>query len=285
MSDMKKSSRERLARQERAKAESAEKAKRTYGRLTGTDYQGLLRDLQEARANRRELADEAVRAGSKVAALLETEGAFWWLFYELPFAHHLAVLCIRFGWLEKLKDAAAKDNPTKSFLELVAKQEEADNNPFDSLPPDQQAIVLNLLIGVLCSIDSARFFGLSINELLAKAENGDQESLLRAASIDRCVLATSAGSAILATAQLRRDKLFISRLAKRLKAPHAGRAPYGDLRLLHRVLDETGALGTLSRDELWDLVGPVLQMYSTRKGDQKRSLGELFRTWEKDAAK
>jgi hypothetical protein len=89
---MEKLARDRLARQERARAERTEKAKRTYGRLTGTDYQCLLRDLQEAKANRRELSDEAARAGSKVAALLQAEGAYWWLFYELPFAQHLAIL-------------------------------------------------------------------------------------------------------------------------------------------------------------------------------------------------
>jgi len=75
-------------------------------------------------------------------------------------------------------------------------------------------------------------------------------------------------SKALAMAQLRGDKLFMSRLTKRLKAPHAGRKANADLRYLHRVLAETGALESLSGEQLVQLVGIVSDSMSHQEATQ-----------------
>lgn len=285
MKSLSRASKGRLTRQARARDAKTAVAHQLYGGLTVADYRGLLRDLEEARSTGRELAAKAVKKGSKLASLLDDEGAWWWAFYELPFVHHVALGCVLLGWSDKLRQAAATDNPSREFLKLVAEDDEAEDDSFDKLPRDQQAAFFNLMIGMLYSMDAVRIFGLSMNELVEKAKNGDQDALLDAAGIDRCVLATWTGAQIVSSAQLARDKQFFLRLGKKIRGPRLSREPYGDLRFLHRILDEIGALRKSSNEELWTLIGEQLRMYSTKKGDPMKALMELFRNWRQDATR
>ena len=96
-------------------------------------------------------------------------------------------------------------------------------------------------------------------------------------------LATGAGAGIVGKAQLSRNKALLYQLSKRMKGPHAAREPYGDLRYLHAVLNDTVLSRTLGAEQLWDLVGERLGQYSTSKGDPARSLEALFRRWTQSA--
>lgn len=252
--------------------------KHLIGRLHTQDYRALLQDFREARSSRLELEAEAVKNGSKFADLLAVHGMNWWRFYDLPLAKHLGVFFVLLGWAEEFKRAASEANPQRAVLAFM--REATDRHKGDlvgRLPPAHQAIFFNLMISVMYSMESVGYYTLSINELLAKAAAGHRESLLKAVCVDRTVICTATGSRIIAEAQLRKDKAFLSGLFKRVKSPHAKLRVYADLRLFRRVLEDAGAFVATPVNEVFDLVTSELQMTAPRDA---KSLNDLFRVWE-----
>lgn len=213
------------------------------GRLRASDYKRLVKDFREARLSHVAAQKEAAKRGGKISSLLSEHGSYWWYFYDLSFPEHLALMCIGLGWGEKLQEIAKTDNPTRSFLEFAAKDDEDEENPFLRMAPDVQAAFLNLLLGVLYSIESICYYGLSVHELLDRASEGDSKYLLWAVSIDRCALSSEKAGRILAAKQIQGDKAFFSGLFKRIKSPHAGRKQYVELRYFRRIMEEAGSLG------------------------------------------
>ena len=126
-------------------------------------------------------------------------------------------------------------------------------------------------------------YSLSINELLVKAGSGDLTSLRHAISIDRVVIGTEVSVSAIAHAQLRRDRSFLSGLFKRIKNPHLGRRTYVDLKFMHRLLADAGAVASTSHEELLELVQGRLGLYTQRRGDPVKGLAERFRAWAKEA--
>ena len=81
----------------------------------------------------------------------------------------------------------------------------------DATPPKKAAFV-NLMLGCVYSLESIGYFGKAVNELLAEAQNGNRAAFPHAVSIDRTVVGTQMGPVIVAQAQLRQDKAFLSGL-------------------------------------------------------------------------
>ncbi len=257
------------------------KQDRVYGRLSGQEFQRLLAKFRYARTNQQELKKLFRGGDKKLAALLEEHGSYWWVFYDLEYSQHLALWVILMGWTEALANCAKQENPTRAFLEFASLDDESGANPLQNMPAAQQAAFFNITIGIFHSIEALGYFGKSINELLKMASEGNESALLDAAAIDRCALCTCTGMAIIADAQLRSDKRFFAALFKRVKDPHKGRRQYMDLRFIHAALQDTGAITTCSADDLLDLVGDKLGLYSTKSGDPVKGLRELFRAWKK----
>jgi hypothetical protein len=258
---------------------------KTYGRLSAPEFKRLLVAFQHARANQRDLEKEARARGGKLASLLAEHGAYWWVFYDIELPQHLALFIILLGWSDALAACAKEENPTRAFLEFASREDAESRNPFEQLEPEMQAVYINLLVGISYSIESLGYFGASINELLGQARDGKQSSLLKAVEIDRSVLCTETGAAIIAMAQLERNKALFSGLFKRMKSPHAGRRQYMDLRYIHAALRDANALTQCSSEELLELVGDKLRLYSTKSGDPVKGLRELFRAWSETATR
>jgi len=217
--------------------------------------------------------------------LLETHGEYWWAFYELKFPAHLAAVCIGLGWDAKLREIRQTENPTRAFLEFASDEDKREDNPLTDLEPAEQAVFANLLLGVCYSMEAVGYFGLSVNQLLEKARNGDSSALFRAVSVDRCVLVTWTASRLIARKQLEGDKRFFASLFKRMKSPHAGRKQYADLRYFHEVLREVGALDGTKTEDLLQLVGDTLSLYPTRGEDPVKGLRTLFAAWGKESTR
>lgn len=253
--------------------------KTQFGRLSRSEYSQLLRDFRRARAGHLDFEQEAARKGKALHALLQAHGAYWWVFYELPYAQHIALMCYGLGWTHRLREAASSENPPREFLKLMAENDEREDNPFAAMEGPERGAFLNLLVAAMYSLESIGYFGLSINELLSSAKAGDRDSLLRAVSVDRCVLVTATSARLMSTAQLSRDKRFFASLIKRVKAPHAARRQYVELRFFHRLLKDVNSGVALGADELLDLVGHHLRLYSTKGEDPVKGIRELFRAW------
>jgi hypothetical protein len=95
------------------------------------------------------------------------------------------------------------------------------------------------------------------------------------------VIATPTAARIVAGAQISRNKSVLSGVFKRMRAPHARRGTYSDLRVMHRVFEEAGALADRSRADIFDLVRNKLKIVSP---DTVKGLDDLFRNWQKEAS-
>ncbi|MBA4285800.1 MAG: hypothetical protein C0434_09750 [Xanthomonadaceae bacterium] len=253
-----------------------------YGKLKATDYARLLRDAKEARLSRIEIETEASREGSKLADLLKEHGTYWWHFYELPLPMHLALFGHLVGWTEQIIEVGKAENPHRAFLEFMDTQEELDDNTVAALDPPSQVLLINVLIAVMNSLEALCYYGLTINELLEKARAGNIIAFCNAVSIDRTVIGTDVGAQLIAHAQLKRNKAFLSGLFRRIRNPHSGRRQYLDLRLMHRVFKESGVISECRPEQVLDLA-EKLDLYTGRRGDPVKGLSELFRNWNKEA--
>ncbi len=260
----------------------AQDGSKHYGKLKATDYARLLRDAKEARLSRIEIETEAARKNSKLADLLKQHGTYWWHFYELPLPVHLALFGHLVGWTERIIEVGKAENPHHAFLEFIDEQNGREDNPVADLEPATQVLLINVLIAVMNSLEALCYYGLSINELLDKARGGNTVAFSNAVSIDRTVIGTDVGAQLIAHAQLRRNKAFLSGLFRRIRNPHSGRRQYLDLRLMHRVFEESGVIAECRPEQVLELA-EKLDLYTGRRGDPVKGLSELFRNWNKEA--
>jgi hypothetical protein len=186
------------------------------------------------------------------------------------------------GWKDRLHEAAKHENPTKTFLEF-AKVDLASKFDDDApmREPEKISLICNFLIGLDYSLQAIGLYGLSINELLAKARTGDINALKHAIGIDRSVVATPTAARIIALAQMRDDHHILNSLFKRAK-PHERRKTHSGLRHIHRVLWECGALETGVSNEVIDLIVKDLGEYPDG-ADSAKNVRQLFSEYRKDA--
>lgn len=256
--------------------------KQYYGKLKAEDYARVLREYRELRRGRLEFQTMASKRGEKFAALLGEHGCYWWHFYDIPLNQHLALLFVLFGWANDLKQIAQKPNPMREFLSFMDTKDDVsdEENPVIKMEPVQQALVLNLLLGLMYSLESMGYYTCSVGELLRKAEKGDPDAFLWALSIDRTVIFTEIGQKLLAQAQLQQKKKFLSGIGARMRAPHSKLGIYVELRLLRRVFEEAGAIGDASMPEIFDLITQKLKIVAP---DSVKAMDDLFRLWRQSS--
>ena len=241
------------------------------GRLGRSDYLWLTKGLVKV-----EGPDESVDVGtdSLFARAIRQYGFSWWRYYELSTAHHIASLCRLMGWEDALIDAGKQKNPTKAFLDFAKIDIERDDVLATDTDITTVSLVINLLFGLMFTLESISVFGLSINELLEKARHGDKKSFRDAFSIDKTVVATATGAAIISRAQLA-DEKTLAFLFKRMK-PHDRRRLHPELRLMRRIFAEVGALDNGVADSIITLLTQDLKLYPEGGGDAAKNIRQLF---------
>lgn len=257
-----------------------------YGRLRTDDYRMLLDALRETRASRMDIEREATRSGSKLSALLEQHGAYWWVFYELPLKLLGAAVFVLFGWKDEFKRIAATENPGRAMIDFVnAHPDPASEGHIKTFEPAHQALLFNVLLALTYSMEAVGYFSLSINELLATVSEKARSDFFKAVMVDRTVVATRKGQQLISHAQLCRDKGFHKSLFKKMRDPHSALRTYADLRAMRRVMDEASVIASCTDEEITDLVCKHLGLYRSQAGNEVKSLAELLRTWAVDSAR
>jgi hypothetical protein len=253
------------------------------GHLLREDYVWLFKKLP------REFAWELGTGGrvevqdiGPFAIALQKFGLYWWNHYELSFQHCLAVLVCVTGWKELLSEAGKEENAAKAFCALA--KADLESKIYDNAmrsDPQKMSLLLNFLTGVGYSLEAIGLYGLSINELLAKARTEDINALKNAISIDRTAIATPTAARVIGLAQLANDRHVIGALFKRSK-PHERRSIHSDLRFYHRVLWESGAIETGVPNEVVEMIVKDLGGYAD-VSDSAKNIRQLFANFRKDA--
>lgn len=204
----------------------------------------------------------------------------WAAAYEFDFITMMAALI----WV--VGDQAAIDRIVRAedkHEEVLAMAEEEPEEP-GRIRTARALFAVGLLTALFKSAEALSLYSVSLNELVARARDGDQEALFRAVSVDPSVLAAPSVGHQLSLAVMRKDRQFMRRIKKALDGPHKGRQPYRKLRYSALMLEEAGALVPGNREHVFDVVTNQLRLYEQRQGDAFKGLFTQFARWRADAA-
>ncbi len=185
---------------------------------------------------------------------------------------------------EGFAGAASGPNGERAALEFLMGEAESDElGPNQAVDPQRVSLVTNAVIALRYSLDAVCYFKLTINELVTKAKAGDLCALRDAVSVDKTVLATAIGRAVVARAQLSGDRAALSELLGAAE-PHKKRRKYKELRFMVRVLEEAKALDAGVTNEVIELITKDLELHSEAGGDAAKNIRDLIRVFRKDAS-
>jgi len=255
------------------------------GSFLASDLVQLKQWIAEFESDFREIAQGLSDPSKPFKALLDRHGRYWWVFYEMPMEKAVALMVVVQGWSDELVGIAKKQNPRRALFEHARAQAlEPDSYELLNLSEERQCLFLNLLISLAMTGRAMQVFGLSMHELLVRAQGGDRAALANAASIDRSVLFTTVGTQILASALLANDKRFLRRSFE-VTGPPKKRRVNRQARLVARVLrdDADGkASPPISGEQLVELFCERLQVYAY-SSDAAKSLREFLRRAKAEA--
>jgi hypothetical protein len=190
-----------------------------FGKLTGDQFQHLVRTLPELRNQQVELAKVCRDKSSKLGDLLGPSEQTWAAIYEMPFFDQMAHLFIIIGMHEPLLEAWRSDDPLEQYTHWTDKGGALDEWYECHEEEIESKHLLWLAIVFQRNILSIMLFHCSIGHLVQRARDGDDDSFFRAVEVDRAVLGCPTFADRLARAELTADKHFFIRLRKALKGP------------------------------------------------------------------
>ena len=209
----------------------------------------------------------------------------WAPLYELQMAELIVLLIFTLDDDGALRRGLESADDKQEFVIALAEGLIADNDETPVRVRTRRIVTALALLQVLLkSIESIQYFSQSMGELVLKAAAGDDESMIRAVSIDPTVLNCAPIAHRFSLAVISGDRKLLRRISKAFGGPHKGKMPNRTLRYVERVLAESGAFEAASRSHIFDVVATKLGLYEQLKGDPKKGLDTLFARWRADAS-
>jgi hypothetical protein len=186
----------------------------------------------------------------------------WSGYYELEFSNLIGLFILAAGLSERVHACAKENDPQQAFLDYL------DSNPDFPIPEDDltdemKGQFMACLFAITNNIMSLRIHSLTLNELVARAREDDDESIFKAVLIDRSVVGTPTVLKRIALAQIMNDESFMNQLTKAITRtkPRRPLKEYDDLRYMFEVIDESIGIENLTHDKLYDLLVVDLELY------------------------
>ena len=249
---------------------------RSYGRLTGSQFELCLEMFRECWAERETWPivdrEQWLKSVTKLMGIPN-----WVIFYQDSLVQLLAKIVVVSGVSKQIENAASSNDPAGAIL-----------NAFIDIPddaPDHPA-ALPLAFAMVGNLDAIARYSRSINDMvIACRENGEIQALFDALSVDSYVSTMPFFQAALRLGQLSGDASFAEAIFKAVKGPHKKRLEYPELRWAEYLLRDQGAFDTCSREEIYELIAVHIGIYDSAgaKKDPKAALFTLFRAWQKQA--
>ncbi|CAG4884676.1 conserved protein of unknown function [Georgfuchsia toluolica] len=181
------------------------------------------------------------------------------------------------------------------LLELPETEDEwlAAEKALAALPPEEQAVLIQQgtlfwagIFGTLFNTLSLMVHGIKLTTLVPLALNGDDDALLKAAQIDRCLITHH--PYFLARKQqaqdLGQDKFLQALAYRECNPPLRGKIRYPALYMLFGILDSVRWLHDLKHEEILDLCDSAgLERYQNRIDDVNYLTKRLleYSRWQK----
>ena len=259
-----------------------------YGKFSADDlrlFLTLLPVLEKARSE----VMESVRTDPAKVLSGPLSNSYWCGFYEKPIVEHLSLFIGAVGLAEEVKKLGETPHPMQAVVALV---NESDTSPDDPSPEDAEAVqtalpvVISLVTSVYHSFRCLLVYGCYLNDLIARARQGDESAVFNAVRIDPSVLGCPSVVSRISRAVLLDDRRFFAKLKAALsgKVQKREQANFQKMRVILQVLSETGA-GRLSDDRLHQLFVQQLRLYSSdsKRGDVKKNLRKFTDQYMKTA--
>lgn len=186
----------------------------------------------------------------------------WSSFYELKFLHLIGMFVLVTGLSDIIKSFAKTDDPQQAFLDYFNSDPDFPI-PEDVFTDEMKGQFMACLFAITNNIMSLRIHSLSLNELIERARDDDDESIFKAVQIDRSVVGSPTVIKRIALAQILNDESFMNALTKAITRtkPRRTEKEYDDLRLMIELVDESFGIENLTHEKLYDLLAEDLELY------------------------
>jgi hypothetical protein len=197
----------------------------------------------------------------------------WGRLYELPFEQviSLAIAGLRIG--DEFLDASKSENPQGAILELAREDDDTAESAYDLEP-----WALPTLIATIFNLRCIAKFQIPMSELVSLAEGGDTDSMLRAIRLDPMSLHSEPIARIHSSAIAQRDSdlLELIHKAQAGKSPRLPGSQLSNVRLAAQLLQQSGAMQSLTVEQLRELVVDRLDLYPS-DGDSHSAVRSVWR--------
>lgn len=225
--------------------------------------------------------DEYNKQPEKLHVILDQHFA-WGVLYEFTLIELIAYFSIVSGFNQILTKIAQSDNPTEAAL--TAAFEDNLLPPFSERDPeDKRKFTFVALMALSKSIDSIRLYGISIDILVKRVKQGNDDALFKLLRIDRSAVSCPTIADRITLAELDNDQTFFQKMRNALSGPpQKPKDEYGVLRYILYLLDEEQELSRLSLEQRYQLFCERLQLYPIEGEDPAKSLDQFIRRWQKE---
>lgn len=236
-----------------------------FGKLTANQFRefvGLLPQLRQESAWLRKTLQELPKDKRHE---LFAPGSSWEWIYELSLIQHVVLLVYALGRSDTLDGIVKSPDPMDSLRAWV------DEDASESHHPDFEIQdIIALLYSLSRSIESVFLFERSLSGLVQEVrDDGNIDSLFKAISVDRSVLACPSVVTHIANAEMFNDKGFFKQLRTALNGPSKkNMAALADMKYSFAILREL-QIDKLSDDNLEELMVRTLKVYADSPSSRK----------------
>lgn len=236
-----------------------------YGKLTAGQFRDFVELLPQLRQDATWLRKTLYDLPKDKRHEMFAPGSSWEWIYELSLIQHLLLLVYALGLTEKLGSIVASADPIDSLHAWV------DEDATEGHHPDFEVQdIIALVYSASRSIESIFLFERSISGLVQEVrDDNNMDSLFKAISVDRSVMACPSVVTHVAKAEMFNDKGFFKQLRAALNGPSKkNMVALADMKYSFAILREL-KIDKLSDDKLEDLMVHTLKVYADRPSSRK----------------
>lgn len=251
-----------------------------FGKLSLSQVKELAHILLELKKLRSQLT---VGARNDPQGYLKNvpEDFSWSELYSEPLNEMILLLLLLGGMSGAIRHAVNTKDPQQYILDTF-RSIEPQIQDFGNGKEYSEYTFLAIFFALMKSLESIEIYGCSLNRLMQRVRQGDEQSLFDIIRLDHSAVGNPDIMRCISIAEFQDDKKFFARLRNALKhRPLKHTAIYGPIRYILTTFHELGVLGKLSTEDFYQLFCVELKLYPTASKDPARSLQRLIDRWAK----
>jgi hypothetical protein len=196
----------------------------------------------------------------KLKLLLQT-GPPWASWYEMPYPVFIDIFFEVMGLKEVLVQASQAEDPGQMLIDHQIGMDDPTDEEIEMYDLDDQAIITSLTFASLNNLKYFQLEGISLNDLLQKA-NDSESALLQAITFDKTIVSTSTAKNKIQLAEFQGNTKFRKKLAKAISKERTQLdLELNDTRFVHFILEECMSGKKISMRQRYELFTDDLKVF------------------------